>query len=62
MRSIAKRMVFYASVNVASETTSNTMAHTSLMEIMCRNRVILYRNVGSSSGLTAPRLKIVNYT
>lgn len=61
MRSIAK-ITIYSSMNVVSETTSNTMAHTSLMEIMCRNRVILYGNVGSNSGLTAPRLKIVNYT
>lgn len=51
------KSVFHVSVNAMRNNVEVTMAHTSLMEIMCRNSVILYCNVGSSSELNGSRIE-----
>jgi len=44
-------------MRLRNTTVEITMAHTSLMEIMCRNSIILYCNVGSSSGLNGSKIE-----
>jgi len=51
------KSIFHASVKAMRNNVEVTMAHTSLMEIMCRNSVILCCNVGSSSGLNGSRIE-----